>query len=412
MRSSGWPAIADLFLLHDRPIQTRTDDSVLRVAGAAGPLFLRRSRGYVPRRACRCRAARADAGLRRRAEEHVRLAKGGRAWVGHHIGDLKNYETLRSFTRGDRAFRAPLRGRARGRRPRPASGLPLDEVRARARGRASPSASSTTTRTWPPASPSTAERAGGRRDLRRHRLRRPTARSGAASCCSATSRGFERAGHLLPGAAARRRAAIREPWRMACAWLSAALGARAGVPPLLARPVGRRDWDQVGRLAASGLASPPTTSAGRLFDAVAAICGVRAEVNYEGQAAVELEAAADPEEDGRLPAAREARVLDARETIRRDPGRPGRGGPGCRSSRPAFTTASRRDRAACVEARARRGDRPGRALRRCLPEPPAARADGRRLEGAGLRVLDARALLPPNDGGIAFGQAAVAARSR
>src|SRR5262249_28455173 len=107
--------------------------------------------------------------------------------------------------------------------------------------------------------------------------------------------GFERAGHLrpvpLPGGAA----AIREPWRMAAAY---------GVPAGL--DVARRNadrWDAVVALARSGTAAPPTSSAGRLFDAVAALLGVRDRVTYEGQAAIELEQRADPHERGTYPAA-------------------------------------------------------------------------------------------------------------
>src|SRR6202042_1595386 len=92
--------IADLLLVHDRPIETRTDDSVVRVA-AGHRMVLRPSRGYVP-------AARPLPGATARPllacgaerKNTFCVAKGERAWVSHHIGDLENYETLRSFTEG------------------------------------------------------------------------------------------------------------------------------------------------------------------------------------------------------------------------------------------------------------------------------------------------------------------------
>ena len=84
------------------------------------------------------------------------LAKGARAWVGHHIGDLRNAETLRAFREGIAHFERLFDVVAGGRRARPAPRLPLDGLRARARGRASSSACSTTTRTSPRAWPSTA----------------------------------------------------------------------------------------------------------------------------------------------------------------------------------------------------------------------------------------------------------------
>ena len=83
---------------------------------------------------------------------------------------------------------------------------------------------------------------------------------------------------------------------MACAWLAAAFDDRPRPCPRTLRDAvvpGRLERDLRARRAA-GLTSPLTTSAGRLFDAVAALCGLRAAVNYEGQAAAELEGAADP----------------------------------------------------------------------------------------------------------------------
>ena len=88
--------IADAFLVHDRPIETRTDDSVVR-----GPLVLRRSRGRVPERlALGVRAARPLLACGAELKSTFCLARDEHAWVGHHIGDLRNWETLRSFRAG------------------------------------------------------------------------------------------------------------------------------------------------------------------------------------------------------------------------------------------------------------------------------------------------------------------------
>ena len=181
-------AIADLFLVHDRPIQTRTDDSVVRVAGRRRRECLRRARAATCPAHCRCRApARAAAArLRRRAEEHL-LPRQGRPRVGQpphrRPRELRDAPLVH---RGNRALRAAVRGRAGGRRPRPAPRVPLDQVRARARGASSSSASSTTTPTSPPAWPSTAR--PGRPSARSSTApgTASTGRSGAASCCSAT----------------------------------------------------------------------------------------------------------------------------------------------------------------------------------------------------------------------------------
>ena len=143
--------IADLVVTHDRPIQTRVDDSVLRVAGGR-PLPLRRSRGAVPSMlALPVPAGRHVLACGAELKSTFCLARGRRAWVSHHIGDLKTAETLASFQEGVRHFErlfavtpevvahdlhpdylsTTLRARARGRRarrrpapPRPPRGLP------------------------------------------------------------------------------------------------------------------------------------------------------------------------------------------------------------------------------------------------------------------------------------------------
>ena len=91
--------IADLVLLHDRPIRTRTDDSVVRAVGGR-PLTLRRSRGYVPSGIALPEAAPPILACGAEFKSTFCLTKGARAWVSHHVGDLRNAETLRAFEDG------------------------------------------------------------------------------------------------------------------------------------------------------------------------------------------------------------------------------------------------------------------------------------------------------------------------
>ncbi len=108
---------------------------------------------------------------------------------------------------------------------------------------------------------------------------------------------FERAGHLayvpMPGSAT----AIKQPWRMAVSYLQDAYGSdfhNLGLPAVTA--IDTEKLTVIGKMISNKINSPLTSSLGRLFDGVAAICGIRQQVNFEGQAAMELEMTAS--EDG------------------------------------------------------------------------------------------------------------------
>ncbi len=394
--------IADAFLLHDRPIETRTDDSVLRAARGR-PLPLRRSRGAVPSvLALPVPAARHILACGAELKSAFCLARGRRAWVSHHIGDLKNVETLGSFETGishfERLFAVTPEVVAHDLHPDYLSttyALAREDVERVAvqHHHAHLAACLAEHGETGPAVGAIFDGAGLGSD--------GTVWGG--EILVGDLRGFERAGHLWPVALPGGDRAAREPWRMACAWRVAAGGDARPLPG-----VEEERWHAVAQLVETGFVSPPTTSVGRLFDAVAALCGLRLEVNYEGQAAMELEAACDGSERGAYPLRAVAGVLDARETILAVDRDVSRGvGVGAIASRFHHALADA-TAAECAQLAADRGLETvvlsgGAFQNRRLLERTAAG-----LEQAGLHVLVPERL-PPNDGGVAFGQAAVAA---
>jgi hydrogenase maturation protein HypF len=304
------PAIADAALVHDRPIRTRADDSVLRVVRDR-PYLVRRSRGYAPEPMPLAVAAGPPIlGCGAELKNTFCLLRGGEAFVSHHVGDLENAETLRAFTDGiahlgrlldvepevvahdlhpeylstkwalakaDRQLvgvqhhHAHLAGcLAEHGEAGPAIGLACDGLGYGTDG---------------------------------------TLWGGEVLDVSLT--GFTRLAHLEPVPLPGGTTAIRQPWRTAASWLRAA---GEELPALTGR-IGP-EWETVRRLLDSRLDLPVTTSAGRLFDAVAALCGVRDRVTYEGQAAIELERCADRAVREGYPAGRDGGVLRGSDLVR------------------------------------------------------------------------------------------------
>jgi hydrogenase maturation protein HypF len=292
--------IADAYLIHDRAIHLRADDSVVRVFRGE-ELPIRRSRGYAP---APLRLAtpvpRPVLGCGAELKNTFCLAKGDFAIVSHHIGDLENLATLSAFVDGiahlRRLFDIQPEVVAHDLHPEYLStkyaqdldGVTLVGVQHHHAHIASCLVDNGVTG---PAIGVAFDGLGYG----------PDGTIWGGEFLVADLSGFRRLGHLDPVPMPGGVAAIRQPWRMAAAYLDIAFD---GNPPAGMDVLRRNEkrWPQVLAVARAGLNSPVTSSAGRLFDAVAALLGVRDSINYEGQAAVELEQRADRTASGSYPA--------------------------------------------------------------------------------------------------------------
>ncbi|MFC4945121.1 carbamoyltransferase HypF [Pseudonocardia sp. GCM10023141] len=411
------PALADDVLSHDRPIHVPCDDSVVRVVDGR-ELPIRRSRGYAPLPVDLGRDGPPVLAVGGELKNTFCLTVGARAYCSAHIGDMGTLETVQAFERSV----AQLGGMQAVRPARIAADLHPGYL----------------TRSW-------AERHAGDRplDLVQHhhahvasllaehgRLGEPIVGvafdgtgygpdldgAGAAVwggeilLLGADSHRFTRAGHLAPVPLPGGDVAVRNPWRMALSHLATAgIEWAPDLPPVAAGSPAqlrllRSQLD-------SGLGCVACTSMGRLFDAVASLLGVRHRISYEGQAAIELE------------------VLGAGADLA------GTADPGLRLDIGADGVLDPAPLLAGIVAGLRGGTPPGRlaaafhhAVADAVAEVVAQVAGSVRLAGltggvfqnvlllglvrqrlqdGGFEVLTHR-IVPPNDGGLALGQAAVA----
>jgi len=225
--------------------------------------------------------------------------------------------------------------------------------------------------------------------------------------------GFERAGHFesvpMPGGDA----AVREPWRMAAVFLRAAYGATMETLDLaFMRRLDPAAWRVLSRAADRGLNSPLTSSAGRLFDAVASLLGLRDRVAFEAQAAMELEALAEPEADAVYPttvATGETIVVRTTDVVRGVVGDLLREVPAATIAARFHATLADVLAQVCERIRERTGIAAVALSGGVFQNTWLLKAAIERLDARGFEVYSHRQV-PTNDGGLSLGQAAVVAR--
>ncbi len=411
-------AIADAWLLHDRPIHVPCDDSVLEVdPGTGHELPLRRSRGYAPLPVLLPFAAAPTLAVGGELKNAFCLASGHDAFMSQHIGDMGSLETWKAFERSTRQL-ASLYGIA-------ATQLAAD---------AHPGYQ---TRRW-------AEEASARpvAEVHHHHahIASVMAEHGVAPGRRVIGVAFdgtgfgadgtiwggevlvagyedsERVAHLRPVPLPGGDASIRRPCRAALAHLWAAgIEWAADLPPTAAVTSGERAV--LARQLERGSGCVPTSSMGRLFDAVSSLLGIRHEATYEAQAAMELQWAAEAAPGRELGVRPEpsspyrfdltggvmdpspvwrAMVLDLRRGV--DTGVMAAGFHAA-VARVIGDVATLQHARSGIDVVALSGGVFQNVLLLDLAR--------RELEARDLRVLTHRAV-PPNDGGLALGQAAIA----
>lgn len=399
--------IADAFLTHNRRIHTRTDDSIARVM-AARPLLLRRSRGYVPRAIALPFACRPVLAVGAELKNTVCLTRGDRAFLSQHIGDLKNLEIYASFKQTIKQMQKILEVRPEivahdlhpdydsSRYALEESGLPTVAVQHHHAHLAS--------------------------CLAEHGVEAAAigvifdgvgygadGHIWGGEFLVGDLRHYERAGHFryqpMPGGDL----ATREPWRMALSYLLSTYGeVPAGLTSFSGIP--ESELRLVTQATIKGINAPLTSSCGRLFDAVASLLGLRQRVSFEGQAALQLEMIADPAQTTTYPhllSLEEGQIICDPSSIidaiisDRMSGISVAQIAGC-----FHASLAEMVEVVCLQLRQRTGLKQvvlsGGVFQNCLLTAMTLS----RLEKSGFIVLT-HSLVPPNDGGLALGQAVV-----
>jgi hydrogenase maturation protein HypF len=284
--------IADYFLNHNRDIYLRSDDSILRVIDSA-PRQIRRSRGYVPIPTFLKRSLEPILACGAEWKDTICLTREGQAFLSQHIGDLENLETLNFFEMTIAHLKRILEIEPK----IIAYDLHPDYLSTQYALKQSSMIQIGIQHHHAHIVSAMAE----------HGLEEPVigiALDGTGYGTDGQIWGgevlvvephqFDRVGHFaylsLPGGAA----AIKKPWRMAVSALHEAFGDQfLKMDFAFLEDIPRDQLNVLIRMISQGVNSPLTSSCGRLFDSVAAIAGVRNHVAYEGQAAIELEAAAE-----------------------------------------------------------------------------------------------------------------------
>jgi hydrogenase maturation protein HypF len=399
--------IADYFLFHDRRIHVRADDSVV-YARRNKEVILRRSRGYAPR-AIKTSFSFAREVLACGAElkNTFCLARGDHAFISHHIGDLENLETLLSFEHGIDHFKRLFNMRpeviVHDLHPEYIStkyAMALDDELVKI-------------------------------GVQHHHAHIVSCMAdngvdGEVIGVAMDGLGFgtdgrlwggeflvvdfaraERVAHLeytpMPGGTK----AIREPWRMAMSYLHRALGDEVLDLDLdFVRRRDRRVWARLRRIIEQGMNSPETSSMGRLFDAVASLTGMRDVAHYEGQAAIELEMMADESQGGGYEFDHSGEIIGPAPVIRDIVADLVRRVPATAIAAKFHNAVAGMIFQVARRIRAERGLNRVALSGGVFQNRLLLKRTTRLLEAAGFEVFT-HGRVPPNDGGIALGQAVV-----